>query len=160
AAFLALLLGGLVLFWPTANGTVRLEINDDRIEALFTRSGAVIKGADKKHDILLTAGEHGLKIKRGDLEFETDQFILKRGETVTLKIEWFKEGKLQVLQGDKLLGEKKLPPPPSQYALEFDGKGDHVAIPTLTYTAPQPITLEAWVTARRADAIGCVLTLL
>src|SRR5262249_12827998 len=65
--------------------------------------GPTIKGADKQ-DITLAAGEHGLRIKRGDLEFETDKFILKKGETVTLKVEYL-DGKVQVVQADgKVLG--------------------------------------------------------
>ena len=64
------------------------------IQVVFDKGGPTVKGVDKQ-DIKLSAGEHGLHIKRGDLEFDTDKFILKRGETVTLRIEWFKEGKVQ-----------------------------------------------------------------
>ena len=100
-------LGG-VYYWQTNNGTVRIEINDPDIKVIFDRNGPTISGADK-HDIKLTPGQFGLTVERGDLKFETDKFILKRGETITLKIEWFKEGKLQVVQGDKVIGEKSLP---------------------------------------------------
>ena len=48
------------------------------------------------------------KIKRGDLEFETDKFVLKKGETVALKVELL-PGKIQVVQGDKVIGAKDLP---------------------------------------------------
>jgi len=67
----------------------------------------VIKGADKAHDINVAAGEQGLKIKRGDLEFETDRFVLKKGETIRLKIELL-PGKVQVVQGGRVIGEKPL----------------------------------------------------
>jgi hypothetical protein len=33
-----------VFFLRTPNGTVRIQVNGDRIEAVLTRNGAVIKG--------------------------------------------------------------------------------------------------------------------
>jgi len=104
---LALLVAGVVFFLQTPNGTIRIEINDDSIEAVLTKSGVVIKGADRAHDIHVAAGEQGLKIKRGDLEFETDKFVLKKGETIRLKIELL-PGKVQVVQGDRVIGERPL----------------------------------------------------
>ena len=97
--------GGIVYYWQTNNGIVRIEINDPDIKVAFDKNGPTISGVDKQ-DIKLTPGEFGLHVKRGDLKFDTDKFILKRGETITLKIEWFKEGKLQVVQGDKVIGEE------------------------------------------------------
>ena len=84
----------------------------------------------------------------GDLEFHTDKFILKKGETVTLKVEWFKDGKLHIIQGDKT-GEKSRPTPPKgsqegPYALAFDGMGGYVDLPTVTYAAPEPFTMEGY----------------
>jgi serine/threonine protein kinase/Leucine-rich repeat (LRR) protein len=105
---LALLAAAAVFFLQTPNGTVRIELNDDSIEATLTKNGAVIKGADKAHDITVAAGEHALKIKRGDLEFETDKFVLKKGDKVTLKIELL-PGKVQVVRDDKVIGAKALP---------------------------------------------------
>ena len=57
----------------------------------------------------MAAGEQTLKIKRGDLEFENGKFVLKKGEKVTLKIELL-PGKVQVVQGEKVIGEKVLEP--------------------------------------------------
>jgi serine/threonine protein kinase len=105
---LGLVVGGawglIVFYWQTANGTVRIEINDPDIKVAFDKNGPTISGVDKQ-DIKLTPGEFGLRVERGDLKFDTDKFILKRGETITLKIEWFKDGKLQVVQGDKVIGK-------------------------------------------------------
>src|SRR5207244_3123540 len=101
---------GAVFFLQSSNGTVRIEINDDSIEATLTKNGAVITGADKAHDISVAAGEQGLKIKRGDLEFETERFILKKGAKVTLKIELL-AGKVQVVQGDKVIGARVVAAP-------------------------------------------------
>src|SRR5208337_3479926 len=97
-----------IYYWQTNNGIVRIEVNDPKIKIAFDETGPTITGADKQ-DIKLRAGEHGLTVERGDLKFDTDKFILKRGETITLKIEWLKDGKLQVVQGDKVIGAKERP---------------------------------------------------
>ncbi len=135
--FGALLLGaGGVYYWQTNNGTVRIEINDPDIKVAFDKNGPIISGVDQK-DIKLTPGEFGLRVERGDLKFDTDKFILKRGETITLKIEWFKEGKLQVVQGEKVIGAKELPKvdvavgpqlASGTYALQFDGARSRVQV--------------------------------
>src|SRR5262249_7271147 len=83
AVVLAAVLAGVVLLLPTKNGVLRIEINDPTIEATVGANGMTIKGAGKE-DLQLEPGEKTVKIKRGDLEFETDQFLLKKGQTVTL----------------------------------------------------------------------------
>ena len=102
---IALIAAGIVFFWPTPDGLVRIEINDPTIKVSFDDKDLVFSGIDKQ-DIRVTPGKHGLDVKRGDLEFKTDHFLLKKGETITLKIEWDPKGKLQVVQGDKVIGEK------------------------------------------------------
>ncbi|MGE0609520.1 MAG: formylglycine-generating enzyme family protein, partial [Pirellulales bacterium] len=69
-------------------------------------TGATIKGATTE-DITLTPGEQVFTIKRGDLEFETDMFVLKKGDVVTLRIDLLPD-KLQATLGDKPLGSKAL----------------------------------------------------
>ena len=144
-ALLGLLVAGAIYYWQTNNGTVRLEINDPDIKIVFDKNGPTITGVDKQ-DIKLTPGQFGLTVERGDLKFDTDKFILKRGETITLKIEWFKEGKLQVVKGDKVIGQKSRPVAPvvSTYALSFDGMGGHVDLPSVSYAVTEPITLEGY----------------
>jgi serine/threonine protein kinase/Leucine-rich repeat (LRR) protein len=96
-------LAGIVLFWQTPRGTVRIEINDPGIKVALDKDGLTIPGADRQ-DVSLTAGEHSLHVKRGDLEFDTDKFVLKKGETVTLQVELL-AGKVQVVQdGGKVIG--------------------------------------------------------
>ena len=101
-----LLAGGMVYYWQTNNGVVRIEINDPEIQVSFDKNGPILKGVDK-HDVKINPGEYGLHVQRGDLQFDTDKFILKRGETVTVRIEWLNQTRLQVVQGDKVLGEKR-----------------------------------------------------
>ena len=91
--------GGIVFFFPSGNGTIRVEINDPDIEVALTKTGARIKTIDKQGEVVVSPGEQKLKVKRGDLEMETDRFVLKKGETVTVKVEWL-AGKLAVTKSD------------------------------------------------------------
>ncbi|MFN3298542.1 bifunctional serine/threonine-protein kinase/formylglycine-generating enzyme family protein, partial [Caldimonas sp.] len=103
----ALLVLGIVIFWPTPQGTVRIESDDPDVQIVFDQNGPTIKGADKQ-DIALRAGEHGFVVKRGDLTFETTKFVLKKGETVTLKVELL-GGKLQVVQDGQVVAAREVP---------------------------------------------------
>jgi serine/threonine protein kinase/formylglycine-generating enzyme required for sulfatase activity len=107
-AALALLLGGVVLLWPTAMGTVRIEVDDPDVKVTFDKNGATISGADKV-PITLEPGEHGIIVSRGDFRFETDKLVLKKGATVTLKVT-FHDGKLQVFKDGKVFAEREVPP--------------------------------------------------
>jgi formylglycine-generating enzyme required for sulfatase activity len=103
------LLGGGIFYWQTNNGTVRIEVNDPDIQVSFDKKDLIFKGVDKQ-DLRVSPGEYGLHVKRGDLEFDTDKpIVIKRGDAITLKIEWHKDGKLQVAEAGKVLGEKAVP---------------------------------------------------
>ncbi len=97
-----------VFYVQTPKGTVRIELNDESLEATLTKNGAVIKGTEKNAEIRVETGEQSLKIKCGDFEFETDKFTLKKGEIITLKVELL-TGKVQVVQNEKNIGERDLP---------------------------------------------------
>jgi serine/threonine protein kinase/formylglycine-generating enzyme required for sulfatase activity len=107
AAVLALVLG-IVLFWPTPHGLVRLESDDPGVEIVFDKNGPTIKGADKE-PISLRAGAHGLLVKRGDFTFETDKLVLKEGETITLKVELV-GNKIQLSRDGQVLAARAAPP--------------------------------------------------
>jgi hypothetical protein len=168
AAALAAVLGGTVLYWQTPNGTVRIEVNDPDIEVVIDKDGPTVKGKDRP-PITLRAGEHQLLVKRGDFQFETDKIILKKGQTVTVKIELL-DGKVQVVEGDKVIGGADVggpakppqkgpakPPPqrgpldpdfksgPGDYALRFAGDGV-VELPGVRWDRGRPFTLEAFAT--------------
>ena len=59
-------------------------------------------------DSTVAAGAQTLKVRRGDLEFETDKFLLKKGDALALKVELM-PGKIQVTQGEKIIGSRALP---------------------------------------------------
>ena len=111
---LLLLLGVIILLLPGKNGTVRIEINDPEIEVTVGESGYTIKGA-AEDEITLSAGEHLLAVKRGDFEFKTDTFMLNKGETVILKVEYIK-GEIKVKNGNDVIAARAIPKPPSTLA--------------------------------------------
>jgi formylglycine-generating enzyme required for sulfatase activity/WD40 repeat protein/serine/threonine protein kinase len=91
----AILLGAIVLYLVTPEGgTVRVEINDKSITAQVDSKGVDIKQGDDK-PIRVEPGEHGLRIKQGKLDFETPKFVLKKGDKITLKVEYL-PGRIQV----------------------------------------------------------------
>ncbi len=106
AAVLGVGLTGIVLLMPTSNGTIRIEVNDPQIKLAIDGGELKIVGADKL-EYTVAAGPHALKIKHGAKEFETERFVLRKGDTVTLKIELLPE-LLRVRQDGKLVVEKKL----------------------------------------------------
>jgi serine/threonine protein kinase len=163
----ALLLGaaGIIFYWQTNNGIVRIEINDPDIQVVFGDKELTFKGADKQHDVKVSTGPHKLHVKRGnDFEFDTSEFLLKRGETITLKIEWFPAGKLQVVQADKVIGAKErpkpdlaiVPPAAVPYALRYDGTAS-VAVSGLSIPITGDHTLEAFVTPTEKKAGGIIV---
>ncbi|MEO1526006.1 MAG: protein kinase, partial [Planctomycetota bacterium] len=81
-----LLLATVVLFFKTSKGTLRIEINDPKIEVAIRGTDIVLSGAGDK-ELQLTPGEHTLHVRRGDFEFDTESLILKNGETVAVKID-------------------------------------------------------------------------
>ena len=104
--FSAIVFGAVVLFVRTNRGTLRVELNDPRIEVSVNGTDIVVK--DKTEEILrLEPGDHSLHVKQGDLQFDTDAISLKKGETVAVKIELV-DGDLLAMRGDSPLGHRKL----------------------------------------------------
>ena len=110
-----------LLFWRTGNGTVRLEINDPEIQIFFANNGPTFKGITNQ-DITLPPGEHRLRVLRDDLELDTEPFVVKKGEAITLKIEWLNRSKLQVLRGDDVIASKLLPKYNGEWKQLFNGR--------------------------------------
>ena len=108
AGALALIVAGIVFFIPSKEGTLRIEIDDPEIEVSIKGTNIVLKKADKGQDVKLEPGEKTLKVTRGDFSFDTDKLILKKGEKVTVKVEWLL-GKIQLVQDGKVIDEKTVP---------------------------------------------------
>jgi formylglycine-generating enzyme required for sulfatase activity/serine/threonine protein kinase len=101
--FLPLLLLGIVLLLPAGKGTIRIETNDPAIEVLVREGGATIRKADKE-EIQLTPGDRVFTIERGDLKFDTDKFVLKKGDVVTLRIDFLEKDFEAKLDGKPIGG--------------------------------------------------------
>jgi WD40 repeat protein/serine/threonine protein kinase len=127
---LAAVIAGMVFFWPTPRGVVQIESDDPNVEVVFDNSSLVVKGVDKE-PITLAAGEHGVRIKRGDFAFDADKFVLKRGATITLKLELLK-GKVQVSADGRVIAMRDLPP---------DGTTKKVAV-AVPDISPEPLGLK------------------
>lgn len=108
---LVLLLGVIVFFVQTKDGLIRVEIDDPQIEVAIKGTDIVLKQADQGKDVKVSPGEKTLVIQRGDFEFETDKLILKKGTTVTVRVELLAD-QIAVKQGDQVLGQAKLPAKP------------------------------------------------
>ena len=97
---------GIILLLPSKQGTIRIEINDPEIEVTVKGTGIVLKGADKE-DVKLEPGEHVLHVTRGEFEFDTSTLILKKGETISVKVELLAD-KLQAVENGEVIGQKEL----------------------------------------------------
>jgi formylglycine-generating enzyme required for sulfatase activity/serine/threonine protein kinase len=152
-AALAVLLG-VIFYIQTQRGTIQIEINDPSIKVVLDNdSTATFSGVDKKHQIKVKPGEHGLTITRGGFSFNTDKFVLKKGETIRLSVE-YRPGIVQVVTSDgRSLGAQSLDQEVA--ALEFDGKG-RVEFPRLILNPAQPLTIESWTIPRKSVSTALV----
>jgi serine/threonine protein kinase len=105
AVALMFLLAAIFLF-QTPHGTLRVEILDPEIEVVVQGTGLTLKGKDSE-PIRVKAGEQKLVVTRGDLEFVTDLFTLKRGTETRVKVELVGD-RLLATSGDRVLGEKHI----------------------------------------------------
>lgn len=101
----------VVILLTTSNGTLRIEVNDPQIEVSVKGTDIVLKGVDKE-EISLAPGEHTLHVTRGDFEFDTDSLVLKKGESILVKVELL-EGVVQVARDGKVITSRKLMPEPA-----------------------------------------------
>ncbi len=92
-----MILAGVVIFFQTSEGTVKIEINDPNIKVTF--NGETFSFDDDGTEINVKPGAHQMKVQRGSLSFETEYFAVNRGETTTIKVTWI-DGKLTALRGD------------------------------------------------------------
>jgi hypothetical protein len=112
---------GTILFWPTSQGIVRIEIDDPDIKVSFDDKSLTLKVGDK-HDIKVKPGLHGLFVERDGLAFHTEKFELKKGQTVALKVQWLKDGKLQVVQAGRVIGSDSTKAKAAKGIPFFNGK--------------------------------------
>ncbi len=85
AGFLGLLVTlAVVLLVRTEYGTVRIEINDPKAKVLIDGNEFTI--TELGEPIKLTAGKHGLTVKRGDMVVKTHDFKIQRGKNEPIRV--------------------------------------------------------------------------
>ena len=109
-----LLLFGIVLMIPTKEGKVRIKVLDNQAEVFLASHGDKITSAAEEELLVTTDRRDKLRIRRGDVEFFTDDFELKQGEDVLIRIEYL-SGQLQVAKDGTRLS---LHPSPNQVATD------------------------------------------
>lgn len=99
---------GVIFYQPTKNGVIRIEVDDPNISYRVNgEQDYSIIGSDMK-EIKFRPGDHAIKFKVGDAEFETDQFSLKKGEKVLVRLDYLK-GKLAVIKEGEQPVQKTVP---------------------------------------------------
>jgi WD40 repeat protein len=103
-----------VIFIQTNHGTVRVEVLDPDAQVMLRcdRDDEIIEIKDYDVTLRVPPGANTLHIKHGDLEFETEQFSVKRGEKVVVRVSRV-DGNLEARVGDKLIGSRRLAAPSS-----------------------------------------------
>jgi serine/threonine protein kinase len=107
----AILLAAVVFYFQTNHGTLVVELDDPQGELRVAVEGQEVVISDQQNPaelIRLRAGEHKLRVTRGDLSFESDAFTIRRGERLALNVKLV-PGEIRIVQGDKVLGTGPLP---------------------------------------------------
>ncbi len=104
-----LLLAGVVLFLPTQDGMVRIEISDPSVEVTVSGDERYrVTGPDGEFEI--GSGRHSLHITVGGTTFQTREFTLDRDERLALRVMLLDGRKVQVIDGETVFDEHTLPP--------------------------------------------------
>ncbi|MBS0205132.1 MAG: protein kinase [Planctomycetes bacterium] len=83
-AFLVILLA-VVLVFHSGDAIVKIEILTDDLNVTFQKETFTI--VDGIHKYRVTPGKKTLRIKSGDVEFETEAFVLNRGQNPAVTVE-------------------------------------------------------------------------
>ncbi len=102
AFFGVLACAGIVFFVQTRRGWLKVEINDPAIRVQLDGTDLVLTRENAEDPIVLTPGPHSLRVRQGQLSFGTEQFVLKRGETVLVRVQQL-PGRIQVVADGKVV---------------------------------------------------------
>ncbi len=106
AVGLIALLLGVIFLWPTADGTLVVEILDPAVEMKLKGTELKFKGGGIK-PVSLKAGDKKFVVTRGDVSFETDSLVLKKGEETKVKVDLVDDN-LAVHVDGKVLSQRKI----------------------------------------------------
>lgn len=102
----AVLMLAVILLIKTPNGTLRVEILDHEVTLQLKGTSVLLQSTDTE-PISVEAGNKKLIVKRGDLEFETEAFEMRKGKETRVKVELIDE-RLIVNSEGKVIGEKAI----------------------------------------------------
>ena len=153
----------VVFLLPTKNGYIRVEIDDPNISAVLNSNGVTINSKDKSEAIKIEPGTtQSLKITRGDFEFETEDFVLRRGEKSVLKINFVKGKLIATRDGNSIDVEQKNKPQMVLKPLGKDPTNKTITTPyassnsePLAPVGPQSTTREiaAWILSKKGKVL-------
>jgi hypothetical protein len=107
ALFIAALVAAVVFYIQTDYGVVRVEVMDESLEVKL--NGKTISMKDGDTPLSIRAGARTLVVRRGNFEFETDGFQLRRRGDVALKVELL-AGEVVVSKDGQRFAARPLPP--------------------------------------------------
>ncbi len=107
-AAVVLLVMMAVFFLRTDKGVIRVEINDPQVEVQLKGTNITLRGVQGGKDIQVEPGPHALVVRRGDFQFETNRLILRRGQRVTVQVDYI-QGQVVVRQGTRELARAQVP---------------------------------------------------
>jgi hypothetical protein len=107
---LLVLLAFLIVLLRTPYGTLRVEILDPEVEMKIKGTEVTFRNGNNE-PVSLTAGDKQLVITRGDLSFETEKFVLRKGQEVLVRVERVDET-VVAKSGGRVIGEKSMSRPP------------------------------------------------
>jgi len=91
----------VVYFMQTGHGVMRIEVHDPDLHVAFENNKATVTGKGAR-TISMTAGRHGMLIRRGNLKFETVKFEITKKRKTRLSVSWI-DGKVRVVDGARIL---------------------------------------------------------
>ena len=83
----ALMVLGVIIYVATDKGQIRIDVKDPNAVVKID-NGQEVRIEGLGEPITLRAGEHELLVKRGDGEFETRKFVIRRGDNPALSVEF------------------------------------------------------------------------
>jgi serine/threonine protein kinase/ankyrin repeat protein/formylglycine-generating enzyme required for sulfatase activity len=105
-SFLAMIFAGVVYYIETNHGIVRVEVVDDSL-AVEISGQTITVGNGNREPLEIHAGDCVLKVRRGDFQFETEGFQVRRGEKVAFKVEML-DGEIVVRKDGERFQSKAL----------------------------------------------------
>lgn len=136
AAAAALVLLAVVLLFQTPSGTLRVEILDPEVEMKVKGTELTFQGSGLD-PVSLKAGEKSLLVKRGDLSFETEAFVINKGKETRVKVELLGD-KLIVNSSGKVIAEQSI----KRKGLTTSTTGGDQVASTLSTGDPKPTPID------------------